>query len=58
MATIATDTAAGLGRPASGLGAVLKALREAPLLAVVILGGLTSSRSSPTSSRRTTRRCP
>ncbi len=40
MATIATQTAAAPGRAASRLRAVIKAAREAPLGAVVILGGL------------------
>jgi peptide/nickel transport system permease protein len=40
MATIATQTAAAPGRAASRLRAVIKAAREAPLVAVVILGGL------------------
>ncbi len=40
MATIATQTAAAPGRAASRLRAVIKAAREAPLAAVVILGGL------------------
>src|SRR6266852_2891085 len=40
MATIATRTAGARGRAASGLRAVIEATREAPLVAVVILGGL------------------
>jgi peptide/nickel transport system permease protein len=37
---IATQTAVGSGQPASGLRRLIKAAREAPLMAVVILGGL------------------
>src|SRR5213083_1669371 len=40
MATIATRTARARGRSGSRLGAVIKAAREAPLVPVVILGGL------------------
>ena len=40
MATIATDRPLVRGRAASRLGAIIKATREAPLIAVVILGGL------------------
>src|SRR5436309_3018598 len=41
MATIAAPTAVAPGRAAGRLGAAIKAAREAPLLAVVILAGLT-----------------
>ena len=40
MATIATRTARARGQAGSRLGAVIKAAREAPLVPVVILGGL------------------
>lgn len=40
MATIAGQTPRARGRAASRLGAVIKAAREAPQIAVVILGGL------------------
>jgi len=40
MATIVTHGPLARARTASGLGAIVKAVREAPLLAVVILGGL------------------
>src|SRR5262245_57452780 len=40
MATITAHTAVGPGRAARGLSAVVKAAREAPLAAVVILGAL------------------
>src|SRR5262245_43572340 len=41
MATVATHDRLAPARTAGRLSAVLKAVREAPLLAVVILGGLT-----------------
>src|SRR5262249_57482332 len=40
MATIAAPTTVATGRTASRLHAVVKAAREAPLIAIVILGGL------------------
>jgi len=40
MATVVTHGPLARARTASGLGAIVKAVREAPLLAVVILGGL------------------
>ena len=40
MATIATHTPVASARPAGRLRTILKALQEAPLLAVVLLGGL------------------
>ena len=41
MTTIAAQTAVARGRTAGGLRAVIKAAREAPVVAVVILGGFT-----------------
>ena len=40
MATITADTAVASGRAATGLRAVVTAAREAPFIAVVLLGGL------------------